>query len=220
MCAAKVVRGTARIDALTSGQNGGLTAEDLRARLSGPDPADPTAIDTTEIAFAADQPLVPAAVLVGLATGPAPGVLLTRRTDHLRHHSGQVSFPGGRIDPEDASPEAAALREAHEEVGLDPSHAEILGRLRDYVTGTGYRITPVLALLTPGYVTRASEHEVADMFQLPLAVLLDPAAPQRKGAMFRGTWREYWVWPHPEQYIWGATAAILVHLARRLRGES
>jgi 8-oxo-dGTP pyrophosphatase MutT (NUDIX family) len=198
----------------------GLTAEELRARLSGPDPADPAVVDNSEIPFDAGKPLVPAAVLVGLATGPAPGVLLTRRTDHLRHHSGQVSFPGGRIDPEDASPEAAALREAREEVGLDPSHAEILGRLRDYVTGTGYRITPVLALLTPGYVTRASEHEVAEMFQLPLAVLLDPAAPQRKGAMFRGAWREYWVWPHPEQYIWGATAAILVHLARRLRGEA
>ena len=162
--------------------------------------------------------LVPAAVLVGVTAGPAPGVLLTRRTAHLRQHSGQVSFPGGRIDPTDASPEAAALREANEEVGLDPAHAEILGRLHDYATGTGYRITPVLALLAPGTITSASAHEVDAIFQLPLATLLDPAAPQRRGAEFKGAWREYWVWPHPEQYIWGATAAILVHLARRLRG--
>ena len=189
----------------------------LRASLSGPDPD--CWLDDSELSGGASASLIPAAVLVGVATGMTPGVLLTRRTAHLRQHSGQVSFPGGRIDPEDASPEAAALREAHEEVGLDPNHAEILGRLRDYATGTGYRITPVLALLTPGYVTQASEHEVADVFQLPLAVLLDPDAPERRGAMFRGAWREYWVWPHPEQYIWGATAAILVHLARRIRGK-
>ncbi len=189
----------------------------LRARLSGPDPE--SRLDDTELRGAAAAPLIPAAVLVGVATGITPGVLLTRRTAHLRQHSGQVSFPGGRIDPEDASPEAAALREAREEVGLDPGHAEILGRLRDYATGTGYRITPVLALLAPGYVTQASEHEVADVFQMPLSVLLDPAAPARRGAMLRGAWREYWVWPHPEQYIWGATASILVHLARRIRGK-
>ncbi len=195
-----------------------MTDDDLRARLTGPDPLDPE-VDQTEIAGQQAGALIPAAVLVGIASGPAPGVLLTRRTAHLRQHSGQVSFPGGRIDPGDASPEAAALREAREEVGLDPSHAEVLGRLRDYATGTGYRVTPVLALLSPGYVTNASPHEVADIFHLPLAVLLDPAAPERRGAMFRGTWREYWVWPHPEQYIWGATAAMLVHLARRLRKE-
>ncbi len=162
---------------------------------------------------------MPAAVLVGIETGPAPGVLLTRRTAHLRQHSGQVSFPGGRIDPGDASPEAAAVREATEEVGLDPSHVEVLGRLPDYVTGTGYLVTPVLALLTPGYAARPNAHEVADIFHLPLAVLLDPAAPVRRGAEYKGVWREYWVWPHPEQFIWGATAAMLVHLARRLRRE-
>ncbi len=163
--------------------------------------------------------LVPAAVLVGIVTGPAPGVLLTKRTAHLRQHSGQVSFPGGRIDPGDASPEAAAIREAHEEVGLDPAHVETLGRLRDYVTVSSYRVTPVLALLAPGFVARPSLQEVEAVFQLPLAVLLDPAAPQRHEAMFRGRLRQYWVWPHPEHHVWGATAAMLVHLARRLRGE-
>jgi 8-oxo-dGTP pyrophosphatase MutT (NUDIX family) len=163
--------------------------------------------------------LIPAAVLVGLVTGPAPGVLLTKRTAHLRTHSGQVSFPGGRIDPDDSGPEAAALREAREEVGLDPDRIEILGRMRDFVTTTGYRITPVLALLQPGFAVDPSPHEVAAVFQLPLAVLLDPEAPSRREVMFAGEPRAFWVWPHPEHDIWGATAAILVHLAKRLRSH-
>ena len=195
-----------------------MTTDELRARLSGRDPIDPETI--TPDSELPDHPgLVRAAVLVGIVTGPAAGVLLTKRTGHLRTHSGQVSFPGGRIDPGDASPEAAALREAQEEVGLDPSHVELLGRLRDYVTVSSYRVTPVLALLSPGFVCRPSAHEVEAVFQLPLAVLLDPDAPQRRSAMVRGTERQYWVWPHQEHHVWGATAAMLVHLARRLRGE-
>ena len=195
-----------------------MTPEALRARLTGPDPADPATV--TPDSELPDHPsLAAASVLVGIVTGPAPGVLLTRRTDHLRHHSGQVSFPGGRVDAGDASPEAAALREAQEEVGLDPSQAEVLGRMRDYVTISRYRVPPVLALLSPDFVARPSAHEVAAVFQLPLSVLLDPQAPQRREAEFRGRMRSFWVWPHPEHYIWGATAAMLVHLARRLRGE-
>ena len=195
-----------------------MTPDQLRARLTGPDPADPASV--TPDSEMPDHPsLAAAAVLVGIVTGPAAGVLLTKRTAHLRHHSGQVSFPGGRIDAGDASPEAAALREAHEEVGLDPGHAEVLGRLRDYVTVTAYRVTPVLALLSPGFIARPSAHEVAAVFRLPLAVLLDRQAPERRTAEFRGEMRSFWVWPHPEHYVWGATAAMLVHLARRLRGE-
>ena len=168
-------------------------------------------------------PLKPAAVLVPFVLGPAPGVLLTKRTAHLSAHAGQVSFPGGRIDPEDASAEAAALREAEEEIGLDPAQVEVLGRLPSYVTGTGFRITPVLGLLPPGVPLpelglRPSQAEVEVVFELALSVLLDPAAPQRRRAHFRGRWREFWVWPHPEHYIWGATAGILVNLAARLRG--
>jgi 8-oxo-dGTP pyrophosphatase MutT (NUDIX family) len=162
-------------------------------------------------------PPVPAAVLVPFVLGASPGVLLTKRTAHLKRHAGQVSFPGGRIDPEDVGPEAAALREAQEEIALDPSRVEILGRLADHVTGTGYRITPVVGVLPPGLLYDLSPREVESVFELPLAVLLDPAAPKRQRQHINGRWREYWVWPHPEHFIWGATAAILVHLAQKLR---
>jgi len=171
----------------------------------------------------ADGPLVAAAVLVSFLQGREEGVLLTKRTAHLNKHAGQVSFPGGRIDPGDASPEAAALREAREEIGLDSALVEVTGRLGDYVTGTGYRITPVVGLLPAGVGIGElglvpSPDEVESVFALPMSVLLDPAAPQRRRAHYRGRWREFWVWPHPDHYVWGATAAILVHLAERLRG--
>ena len=194
----------------------------LRERLSRATPPDPA--EAVALPAASDdamdlvrRPLVPAAVLVGIVGGPAPGILLTKRTAHLTTHGGQVAFPGGRIDPGDASPEAAALREAQEEVGLDPAQVELVGRLPDYATGTGFRVTPVLALLPPGLDLSPAPDEVEAVFHLPLAVLLDPAAPQRRRAEFRGRMREFWVWPHPEHYVWGATAAILVHLAHRLR---
>jgi 8-oxo-dGTP pyrophosphatase MutT (NUDIX family) len=162
-------------------------------------------------------PPIPAAVLVPFVTGNPLGVLLTKRTAHLKRHAGQVSFPGGRIDPDDASPEAAALREAEEEIALDPARVEVVGRLADHITGTGYRITPVIGLLPAGLIYELSPHEVDSIFELPLTVLLDPAAPKRQRQHVNGRWREYWVWPHPDHFIWGATAAILVHLAQRLR---
>ena len=215
-----------------------MTPAELRARLRAPlpDAATPiarlTAVPPPSFGASAGSDdmrdltpvrLVPAAVLVPFVLGAAPSVLLTKRTAHLNKHAGQISFPGGRIDPDDASPEAAALREAHEEIALAPHQVEVMGRLGDYVTGTGYRITPVLGLLPEGTELEAlglipSPHEVESVFALPLSVLLDPAAPQRQRSEFKGRMREFWVWPHPEHYIWGATAAILVHLAHGLRG--
>ena len=163
--------------------------------------------------------LMAAAVLVPIVHGANPGVLLTKRAATLKRHAGQVAFPGGRIEPSDASVEAAALREAQEEIGLPSGEVEVLGRLPDYVTGTGFRIAPVLALLPEGLNLFPSEAEVAEIFLLPLDVLLDPAAPERRSAFYKGRQREFWVWPHPDHYIWGATAAILVHLAHRLRAR-
>jgi 8-oxo-dGTP pyrophosphatase MutT (NUDIX family) len=170
-----------------------------------------------EVLAGLDRPPVPAAVLVPVVLGQEPSILLTKRTSHLAKHAGQISFPGGRIDPEDSGPEAAALREAQEEIGLDAGAVEVLGRLRDHVTGTGYRITPILATVRPALTYQLSPHEVDAIFELPMRVVLDPDAPRRQRQHVRGVWREYWVWPHPEHFIWGATAAILVQLARRLR---
>ncbi|MBN8926951.1 MAG: hypothetical protein BGO51_25605 [Rhodospirillales bacterium 69-11] len=196
-----------------------MTAEQLRTRLAAIAGAmrDGTVAHGDDLLAQAATPPIPAAVLVPVVLGHSPGILLTKRTSHLKKHAGQVSFPGGRIDPEDASPEAAALREAEEEIALDPRHVDLVGRMADYVTGTGYRITPVIGTLPAGLPYRPSPDEVEAVFELPVSVLLDPDAPQRQRQHVRGHWREYWVWPHPEHYIWGATAAILVHLAQMLR---
>ena len=197
-----------------------MNPDSLRARLMqiAREPLVPPVVYGEEIMGELEKPPIPAAVLVPVILGPRPSILLTKRTSHLKKHAGQVSFPGGRIDKEDADPEAAALREAEEEVALDPSRVEIVGRMSDYVTGTGYRITPILGLLPPDLPYRPSPHEVEFIFELPISVLLDPHAPQRQHRDVLGRSREFWVWPHPEHFIWGATAAILVHLARKLRG--
>ena len=190
----------------------------LAATVAPARPGDPPAwIDPLARLTPDGGDLVAAAVLVPMLLDRAPGVLLTRRTDHLTRHAGQVSFPGGRIDPEDADATAAALRETEEEIGLDRAMIDVLGVLPDHVTGTGYRITPVLAVLPPVFELAPAPDEVAAVFRLGLDVLLDPAAPQRQRRQANGQWREFWVWPHPEHFIWGATAAILVTLAQRLR---
>lgn len=139
-------------------------------------------------------------------------LLLTQRTAHLRDHAGQISFPGGRCEVSDASPEATALREAEEEVGLTAEQIEILGRLPEYHTVTGFLITPVVALVTPPLNLKLDDFEVADVFEPPLEFLLDQKNHQRQKGEFQGETREYWAIPWQGRYIWGATAGILISL--------
>ena len=186
--------------------------------------ADPAALARVSRSFSDDAEMVspgrvvPAAVLVPIVAHPEdPAVLLTLRSPRLSSHAGQVSFPGGRIE-DGETPEAAAVREAAEEVGLDPRLPELIGRLPEHRTGTGFHVTPVVALVPPPLALSPDPAEVAEAFELPLSTVLDPAAPERRSGEFRGRRREFWVWPHERHYIWGATAAILVNLARVLRG--
>ncbi len=166
----------------------------------------------------ATAPLKPAAVLVPLVEQPAGlTVLLTQRTTHLPHHAGQISFPGGRIEPGDESAAATALREAHEEIGLPPSHAELVGRLDDYITGTGFVIAPIVGLIRPFFPVKPDPTEVVDVFEVPLAFVLDPVNHKRDSRMFNGVERRFYSMPFGERYIWGATAAMLINLYEVLR---
>jgi 8-oxo-dGTP pyrophosphatase MutT (NUDIX family) len=160
-----------------------------------------------------DGGLVQAAVLVPLVERPdGLTVMLTQRTDHLATHPGQVSFPGGHIEPDDASPEAAALRETEEEVGLERRHVEVLGRLDPYLTRTGFQVTPVVALVRPPFDISADPEEVADVFEVPLSFFLDPANHQRHSRIYQGRRRPFYALPYGDHYIWGATAGMLVNL--------
>jgi 8-oxo-dGTP pyrophosphatase MutT (NUDIX family) len=158
-----------------------------------------------------------AAVLIPVITHPQGlTVLFTRRTPHLRSHSGQVSFPGGRAEPGDASAEFTALREAEEEIGLRPASVEVLGRLPEYRTRTGYRVTPVVGLLTPPVAFTPDPNEVAEIFEVPLAFLLDERNRQRRTREFQGQPVGYYVFEYGEKVIWGATAGMLVNLHKML----
>ena len=176
--------------------------------------ADPSGIGP---AGQAVPPLIAAAVLVPLVlreTGMT--VLLTQRTAHLRDHAGQISFPGGRCEARDASPVETALREAREEVGLDPAQVEILGQLPEYRTGTGFSIIPVVGLVHPPLNLKLDDFEVAEAFETPLGFLLDPANQQRHSVEYQGGLREYYAMPWEGYYIWGATAGMLMSLQRLL----
>ncbi|GAA4043472.1 CoA pyrophosphatase [Sphingomonas rosea] len=163
---------------------------------------------------------VPAAVLVAITERAEPGVLLTVRREHMRTHAGQVAFPGGRIDAEDADPAAAALREAEEEIGLPPAAVRLWGEADPYRTITGYRVTPILGSVAPDLPLVPHEAEVADWFEAPLAFLLDPANQRAVEAEFRGRMRTYYEIPWEGRRIWGATAAMIVNLSRRLHAWS
>jgi 8-oxo-dGTP pyrophosphatase MutT (NUDIX family) len=172
-----------------------------------------------ESGAADEKDLVSAAVLVPvIVRASGATMLLTQRTAHLRDHAGQVSFPGGRSEKGDSSPEATALREAEEEVGIAASQVEILGRLPEYRTGTGFVITPVVGLVTPPLNLKLDDFEVAEVFEPPLEFLLDDANHQRHSIEVRGVIREYWAMPWQSYYIWGATAGMLVTLHRFLYG--
>lgn len=166
-----------------------------------------------------DGPLTPAAVLVAVTDRAAPGVILTQRPDTMRRHPGQVAFPGGRIDPEDADATAAALREAQEEIALPPDVVTVIGAADRYTTGTGYDITPIIGVIPPDLAYHPNEAEVADVFEVPWAHVLDPANQVRLETMFQGRMRAYYEIRWEDRRIWGATAAMLVNLSRRLRWE-
>ncbi len=155
-----------------------------------------------------------AAVLVPLReTSAGVSVVLTRRAAHLRHHPGQIALPGGRVDPGDASAEAAALREAAEEIGLAPSGVRLLGRLPVHTTVTGFAIEPFVGVVPPGFVPVPEAAEVGEVFEVPLAHLADPARYRIEGRRWQGEVRRYRVVPWGPYYIWGATARILWGLA-------
>ena len=169
--------------------------------------------DLPEVRAAAD---VEAAVLIAITDRPEPGVVLTVRREHLRTHAGQIAVPGGRVDPgEDAF--SAALREAEEELLLDRAAVEVVGALDPYRTVTGYVVTPVVGIVPPDLPLQPHEHEVADWFEAPLSFLIDPDNQRQVSALFQGQTRHYYEINWNDRRIWGATAAMIVNLSRRLQ---
>lgn len=168
-----------------------------------------------------DRPLTPAAILFPLVLrDEGLTVLLTQRTDHLKDHPGQISFPGGRVEQEDRSPEHTALREAEEEIGLAARHVRTLGYLPEYRTGTGFRVTPVVAALQPPFDITPDPFEVAEVFEVPLAFLLNPENHQRHSLHHRGALRHYYAMPYGPRFIWGATAGMIHSLYLKLCQDS
>ena len=161
-------------------------------------------------------PSVSAAVLIAITDREDPGVLLTRRPETMRRHPGQVAFPGGRVDPEDADATAAALREAYEETALPPGAVDVIGAVDRYRTVTGYEITPILGVIPPDLVLRANADEVEHIFEAPLGFLLNPANHNLRSVDWNGSTRRYYEMEWAGQRIWGATASMIVNLSRRL----
>ena len=196
--------------------------EAIRAMFDGPGIAVDASDDGPDW-FGADGPsngaesLMPAAVLVPIVNrGDEPTVLFTRRTDHLKSHSGQISFPGGRMEERDPTPEATALRETREEIGLAQGEIELLGRLNVRETGTGYRVVPVVGMLTPPLSLVPDENEVAEIFEVPLDFLIDPANRRFETRVRGNVERQFYAIPYDGYFIWGLTARILVNLGEVL----
>jgi len=195
-----------------------LDLDEIRRRLTAAPASAAARALAGDLGAAAERAaLTPASVLVPIvAREESLTVLLTRRTAHLRAHSGQISFPGGRVEPQDAGPAATALRETQEEIGLTPDRIELIGTLSEYHTRTGYRITPIVGVVAPPFSLQADAQEVDAVFEVPLSFLLDPRNHQRHEREFEGRMVSYFAMPYGEHYIWGATAAMLVNLYRQL----
>ena len=189
-------------------------AERLRAALAAGDAADPIAGDDFNRPGGGD--LSAAAVLIAITDRPEPGVLLTLRQSNMRRHAGQIAFPGGRIDPDDVDATAAALREAEEEIGLPPALVEIVGHGDIYRTGTGFEVLPVISVVPPDLPLTPREFEVADMFEVPLAFLIERGNHARGSLMFRDRELTFYEINWQDRHIWGATAGMIVNLSRRL----
>jgi 8-oxo-dGTP pyrophosphatase MutT (NUDIX family) len=205
-----------------------LTPDEVRRRFARAVAGERASDPRTIVAMRGDHSLVPggtppasaltpASVLVPLVMRPGGlTVMLTQRTAHLAAHAGQISFPGGRAEPEDADSVAAALRETEEEVGLPRDYVEVIGRLDTYLTSTGFEITPVVGLVRTPYPMRVDPFEVAEVFEVPLSFVADPANHRRDSREYKGRLRHFFVLPYENRYIWGATAGMLVNLAEVL----
>lgn len=194
-----------------------LRPESLRRRFGSPPPWQP---EITDEQLARQSPAVAASVLIPIVLRDAgPTLIFTQRTAHLSDHAGQVSFPGGRSESSDLSPVDTALRETEEEIGLSRSHVEVVGTLPDYVTVTGYRITPVVAIAQPPFNLQPDPREVAEIFEVPLAFLMDGMHHQKRTANFPNGLgrRTFYAMPYERFFIWGATAGILRNLFHFLR---
>jgi len=196
--------------------SGSYSARWLRDRFASPRAIEPVTIGDGHL-WRKDREIRPAAVLVPVVNRDDElTVLFTRRTAHLHDHAGQISFPGGRAEAGDPSPGDTALRETAEEIGLAPDRVEILGHLTEYTTVTGYCVTPVVGLVTPPFALKLDAFEVAEVFEVPLPFLLDPANHQRNLVVHEGNERHYYAMPYGRHYIWGATAGMLMNLYAHL----
>ncbi len=199
-----------------------VTLESLRPRLLADPPSLPLIptrgdFDLNPDTRPAKPPdLLPAAVLLPIVMRNAPTVLFTERNAQLKRHPGQVSFPGGRVEKDDTSLVQTALRETHEETGIAADYITVAGFLEAYETGTGYAILPVVGLLREGFALTPNTDEVAEVFEVPLAFLLDPANRQKNQREWQGRMRSYYAFRYNGHYIWGATAAMLVNFSERL----
>ncbi len=189
--------------------------ERLRASLAAAEGEPPIEGDLPELRARA---VTPAAVLIAITDRSDPGIILTVRREHLRTHAGQIAFPGGRLDPGEEAI-GAALREAQEEIALDSAQVRVAGALGEYRTVTGFLVTPVVGVIPPDLPLTPHDFEVADWFEAPLHHLLDPANQRIETAVFEGRERRYWQIEWEGRRIWGATAAMLVNLSRRLQWQ-